>query len=195
MSDYDYLFRLVIVGDSGVGKSNIFSRFSDNSFSRNYVSTIGIDFSIRKVKINGKMVKLHLWDTSGQRRFLSISSSYYRSADGVILVYDVNSPESYAHIKDWYDEIYKYRNSSENIPMILVGNKNDLEQKVSTSLGKSFADLCKIKFTECSALHNEGMSDVFVQIAEEILENKIKNSPRITLDRLDNTKKRERCCW
>ncbi|XP_059911082.1 ras-related protein Rab-35b isoform X3 [Gadus macrocephalus] len=103
--DYDYLFKLLIIGDSGVGKSSLLLRFADNTFSGNYITTIGVDFKIRTVEINGEKVKLQIWDTAGQERFRTITSTYYRGTHGVIVVYDVTSAESFVNVKRWLHEI------------------------------------------------------------------------------------------
>ncbi|XP_032367562.1 ras-related protein Rab-35 isoform X2 [Etheostoma spectabile] len=103
--DYDYLFKLLIIGDSGVGKSSLLLRFADNTFSGSYITTIGVDFKIRTVEINGEKVKLQIWDTAGQERFRTITSTYYRGTHGVIVVYDVTSAESFVNVKRWLHEI------------------------------------------------------------------------------------------
>ena len=97
--DYDHLFKLVIIGDSGVGKSSLLVRFADDTFSENCISTIGVDFKIKTIDINGERVKLQLWDTAGQERFRTITATYYRGTHGVIVVYDVTSGESFANVK------------------------------------------------------------------------------------------------
>ncbi|XP_006530563.1 ras-related protein Rab-35 isoform X1 [Mus musculus] len=103
--DYDHLFKLLIIGDSGVGKSSLLLRFADNTFSGSYITTIGVDFKIRTVEINGEKVKLQIWDTAGQERFRTITSTYYRGTHGVIVVYDVTSAESFVNVKRWLHEI------------------------------------------------------------------------------------------
>lgn len=104
--DYDYLFKLVLIGDSSVGKSCLLLRFADDSFTESYISTIGVDFRFRTVKIEDKTVKLQIWDTAGQERFRTITSAYYRGADGIIMVYDVTRRESFDHVQVCQREIY-----------------------------------------------------------------------------------------
>ena len=123
----DYLFKIVIIGDSGVGKSSLLLRFVDDIFTESFISTIGVDFKIRTVEINGKVIKLQLWDTGGQERFRVITSTYYRNAHGIILVYDISDLESFTRIRSWIAEVEKY--AGPNIPMIIIGNKSDLESK------------------------------------------------------------------
>ncbi|XP_029363970.1 ras-related protein Rab-10 isoform X1 [Echeneis naucrates] len=103
--DYNHLFKLLIIGDSNVGKSSLLLRFADNSFSGSYITTIGVDFKIRTVDIEGERVKLQIWDTAGQERFRTITSTYYRNTHGVIIVYDVTNPESFVNVKRWLNEI------------------------------------------------------------------------------------------
>ncbi|CAN6580549.1 unnamed protein product [Malus baccata var. baccata] len=122
--EYDYLFKLLLIGDSGVGKSCLLLRFADDSYLDSYISTIGVDFKIRTVEQDGKTIKLQIWDTAGQERFRTITSSYYRGAHGIIVVYDVTDQESFNNVKQWLNEIDRY--ASENVNKLLVGNKCDL---------------------------------------------------------------------
>ncbi|KAK8266160.1 hypothetical protein V6Z12_D12G227500 [Gossypium hirsutum] len=125
--EYDYLFKLLLIGDSGVGKSCLLLRFADDSYLDSYISTIGVDFKIRTVEHDGKIIKLQIWDTAGQERFRTITSSYYRGAHGIIIVYDVTDQESFNNVNQWLNEISRY--GSENVNKLLVGNKSDLTAK------------------------------------------------------------------
>uniref|UniRef100_A0A1I8BTN2 Ras-related protein Rab-35 n=1 Tax=Meloidogyne hapla TaxID=6305 RepID=A0A1I8BTN2_MELHA len=144
--DYDFLFKLLIIGDSGVGKSSLLLRFSDNTFSANYITTIGVDFKIRTITVKGYKVKLQIWDTAGQERFRTITSTYYRGTHGVVVVYDVTTPDSFANVKRWLHEI---ETNCENVQRILVGNKLDepTRRVVSETEAKRFAD--SIKMFQC----------------------------------------------
>ncbi|KAJ1619060.1 P-loop containing nucleoside triphosphate hydrolase protein [Pavlovales sp. CCMP2436] len=122
--DYDYLFILVLIGDSGVGKSCLLLRFADDTWMDSYISTIGVDFKIRTIELDGKTIKLQIWDTAGQERFRTISSTYYRGAHGIIVVYDVTNGHSFGSVTEWLAEINKY--ARENVSKLLVGNKSDL---------------------------------------------------------------------
>ena len=148
---YDCLFKILLVGNSSVGKSSLFLRFVDDIWNDVFVPTIGVDFKIKTLKINEKNVKLQIWDTAGQERFRTIISSYYRGAQGILLVFDVTEKESFESLNNWLIEIEK--NANKNVVKILIGNKCDLEDKrvISYNQGKEFADTYGLKFIETSA--------------------------------------------
>ncbi|CAH8462744.1 unnamed protein product [Schistosoma turkestanicum] len=125
--DYDYLLKLLLIGDSGVGKSCLLLRFADETFNETYISTIGVDFKIRTLEINGKVVKLQIWDTAGQERFRTITSSYYRGAQGIMIVYDITDKSTFDHVENWLLEIGS--NAKDQISRILIGNKCDLNDR------------------------------------------------------------------
>ncbi len=125
--EYDYLFKLLLIGDSGVGKSCLLLRFSDDTYTESYISTIGVDFKIRTIELDGKTVKLQIWDTAGQERFRTITSSYYRGAHGIIVVYDVTDQETFNNIGHWLEEIKRY--ACDGVNKLVVGNKCDLVSK------------------------------------------------------------------
>ncbi|XP_036132172.1 ras-related protein Rab-35 isoform X2 [Molossus molossus] len=156
--DYDHLFKLLIIGDSGVGKSSLLLRFADNTFSGSYITTIGVDFKIRTVEINGEKVKLQIWDTAGQERFRTITSTYYRGTHGVIVVYDVTSAESFVNVKRWLHEINQ---NCDDVCRILVGNKNDDPERkvVETEDAYKFAGQMGIQLFETSAKENVNVEE------------------------------------
>ncbi|XP_065334950.1 ras-related protein Rab-35 [Cloeon dipterum] len=169
--DYDHLFKLLIIGDSGVGKSSLLLRFADNTFSGSYITTIGVDFKIRTVEVDGERVKLQIWDTAGQERFRTITSTYYRGTHGVIVVYDVTNGESFANVKRWLHEIEQ---NCEVVNRILVGNKNDSPDKkvVLTEDAQRFADQMGIQLFETSAKDNINVEDMFMSITRQVLHSK-----------------------
>ncbi|KAL3651522.1 Ras-related protein rabd1 [Castilleja foliolosa] len=167
-SEYDYLFKLLLIGDSSVGKSCLLLRFADDSYVDSYISTIGVDFKIRTVELDGKTIKLQIWDTAGQERFRTITSSYYRGAHGIIIVYDVTEMESFNNVKQWLSEIDRYASSS--VCKLLVGNKCDLvdSKVVDTQTGKALADELGIPFLETSAKDSINVEQAFLTMAGEI---------------------------
>ncbi|KAL0092658.1 GTP-binding protein ypt1 [Phycomyces blakesleeanus] len=167
-SEYDYLFKLLLIGDSGVGKSCLLLRFADDMFTDSYISTIGVDFKIRTIEIDGKAIKLQIWDTAGQERFRTITSSYYRGAHGIIIVYDVTDQGSFDNVKQWLREIDRY--SAEGVSKLLVGNKNDmLDRKVvSTSTAKSLAESLGLPLLETSAKSALNVEQAFSIMARQI---------------------------
>ncbi|KAJ8256586.1 hypothetical protein COCON_G00187380 [Conger conger] len=168
MLSSDYLFKLLLIGDSGVGKSCLLLRFADDTYTESYISTIGVDFKIRTIEMEGKTVKLQIWDTAGQERFRTITSSYYRGAHGIIIVYDVTDQESFNNVKQWLEEIDRY--ACENVSKLLVGNKCDLASKkvVDFTTGKEFAVSLKIPFLETSAKNANNVEKAFLTMATEI---------------------------
>nr|XP_020443858.1 ras-related protein ORAB-1-like isoform X2 [Monopterus albus] len=166
--EYDYLFKLLLIGDSGVGKSCLLLRFADDTYTESYISTIGVDFKIRTIDLDGKTVKLQIWDTAGQERFRTITSSYYRGAHGIIIVYDVTEQESFNNVRQWLDEIDRY--ACENISRLLVGNKSDLVSKkvVDVATAQDLASSLKIPFLETSAKSSDNVERAFLTMASEI---------------------------
>ena len=129
IKDNDYLIKLILIGSSGVGKTSILTQFADNKFSQNYLTTIGVDFRFKTIKYENKNVKFQIWDTAGQQRFRTITSAYYKGADGVIVVYDVTQPLSFEEVdKVWVNEIESY--ADKDINVMLLGNKCDCPRKV-----------------------------------------------------------------
>jgi len=165
---YDYLIKLLLIGDSGVGKSCLLLRFSDDSFTPSFITTIGIDFKIRTIDLEGKRIKLQIWDTAGQERFRTITTAYYRGAMGILLVYDVTDDKSFANIRNWIRNIEQH--ASENVNKILIGNKCDLVDKkmIDTAKGKALADEYGIKFMETSAKNSINVEDAFITLAKDI---------------------------
>ncbi|XP_037446182.1 ras-related protein RIC1-like [Triticum dicoccoides] len=177
-SEYDYLFKLLLIGDSSVGKSCLLLRFADDAYVDTYISTIGVDFKIRTVELDGKSVKLQIWDTAGQERFRTITSSYYRGAHGIIIVYDVTDRESFNNVKQWLSEIDRY--ASDSVCKLLVGNKCDLvdSKVVDTEEAKAFAESLGMNFLETSAKEAINVETAFLTMSSEI-KNKMASQPAV----------------
>ncbi len=172
---YDHLLKLLLIGDEAVGKSSILLRFTDNTFNDQQASTIGVDFKVKMIQQNGKTLKATIWDTAGQERFRTLTSSYYRGAQGIILTYDVTRRESFEHLDDWLEEVKRYSPNIRDIIIVLVGNKIDLEEEraVSRKEGESWARERGMLFIECSAKSRIGIQQVFQELLMKILESPV----------------------
>lgn len=172
---YDYLIKLLLIGDSGVGKSCLLLRFSDDSFTPSFITTIGIDFKIRTIELEGKRIKLQIWDTAGQERFRTITTAYYRGAMGILLVYDVTDEKSFNNIRNWIRNIEQH--ATESVNKILIGNKCDMVEKkvVDSARGKALADEYGIKFLETSAKNSINVEEAFITLAKDIKKRLIDN--------------------
>ncbi|MED6109171.1 Ras- protein RABA6a [Stylosanthes scabra] len=164
----DYLFKAVLIGDSGVGKSNLLSRFAKDEFRLDSKPTIGVEFAYRNIKVADKLIKAQIWDTAGQERFRAITSSYYRGALGALLVYDITRRSSFENTRKWMVELREF--GGKDMVVILVGNKCDLEQtrEVEEEEGKCFAEGEGLCFMETSALKNLNVDQVFLQMITRI---------------------------
>ncbi|XP_059290220.1 ras-related protein RABA1d isoform X1 [Lycium barbarum] len=177
--DYDYLFKVVLIGDSGVGKSNLLSRFTRNEFSLESKSTIGVEFATKSLTVDTKVIKAQIWDTAGQERncngciallcrYRAITSAYYRGAVGALLVYDVTRHSTFENVERWLKELRDH--TDPNIVVMLVGNKSDLRHlvAVSTEDGKSFAEKESLYFMETSALEATNVDNAFAEVLTQI---------------------------
>ncbi|GAM18765.1 hypothetical protein SAMD00019534_019400 [Acytostelium subglobosum LB1] len=166
--EYDYLYKIVLIGDSGVGKSNLLSRFTRNEFNIETKSTIGVEFATRSIVAEGKTIKAQIWDTAGQERYRAITSAYYRGAVGALLVYDIAKQATYKSVERWLTELRE--NADRNIEIMLVGNKSDLRhlREVSTDEAKEFAEKHKLLFIETSALDASNVDSAFQTILTQI---------------------------
>lgn len=168
--DFDLLFKILFIGDSGAGKSCLLQRYADDRFIENYLPTIGVDFKIKVLEqqLDGKTIKLQIWDTAGQERFRSITSSYYRGAQGIIIVYDVTHQESFNNVNMWLSEIDRY--ASNNVSVMLVGSKCDRndERVVTYTTAKEFADSKDLMFMETSAKTATNIEQAIAMLARHI---------------------------
>jgi Ras-related protein Rab-3C len=173
--NFDYMFKLLIIGNSSVGKTSFLFRYSDDTFTSSFVSTVGIDFKVKTVFQQGKRIKLQIWDTAGQERYRTITTAYYRGAMGFILMYDITNDDSFNSVQDWCTQIKTY--SWDNAQVILVGNKFDLEHErvVSTERGRRLADQLGLEFYETSAKDNINVEVVFERLVDLICDRMSKS--------------------
>ncbi|ORX85488.1 ras-domain-containing protein [Basidiobolus meristosporus CBS 931.73] len=170
MTSYAYLFKYIIIGDTGVGKSCLLLQFTDKRFQPAHDLTIGVEFGARFITVDNKSIKLQVWDTAGQESFRSITRSYYRGAAGALLVYDITRRETFEHLAKWLEDAREH--SNDNITILLIGNKSDLEGKraVSKEEGEAFAKEHGLFFLETSAKTSANVEEAFINTAERIYE-------------------------
>jgi small GTP-binding protein len=173
--DYDYLFKIVLIGDSGVGKSNLLSRFTRNEFNLESKTTIGVEFAQKTLTIDGKVIKAQIWDTAGQERYRAITSAYYRGAVGALLVYDVCKPNSFENVDRWLKELKDHADSQTVV--MLTGNKADLKhlRAVKTEEAATYSQKHNLAFIETSALEGNGVDEAFQMVLNEIYQLTIRN--------------------
>ncbi|XP_052780941.1 ras-related protein Rab-43-like [Mya arenaria] len=167
---FDYLFKIVLIGDADVGKTCIVQRFKSGTYVEKHASTIGVDFTMKTLQIEGKLVKLQIWDTAGQERFRTITQSYYRSANGVIMAYDITKKTSFDSLPRWLDDVKRY--AGQSIVQILIGNKRDQEsmRDVNYSEANSFCQHHNmIAHLETSAKENVNVDETFMKLAKELM--------------------------
>ncbi|XP_062854545.1 ras-related protein Rab-3C isoform X1 [Trichomycterus rosablanca] len=171
--NFDYMFKLLIIGNSSVGKTSFLFRYADDSFTSAFVSTVGIDFRVKTVYRNDKSIKLQIWDTAGQERYRTITTAYYRGAMGFILMYDITNEESFAAVQDWSTQIKTY--SWDNAQVVLVGNKCDMEEEriVSVDNGRLLADQLGFEFFETSAKDNINVKQTFECLVDVICDKMV----------------------
>ena len=166
---YDFIFKVVILGDSGVGKTGITNRYLNETFIENTKTTVGVEFGAKKLDIDGKVVKIQIWDTAGQERYRSVTSAYYKGAKGVFLVYDITQLSSFHSIDKWIHEVKVA--AGNDVLVFLIGNKLDLSEKreVSYEIAKSKAEELGITYCETSAKTSENINKIFEDISKVIV--------------------------
>ena len=190
-SESSKTFKILTIGESGVGKTCILRRFVENKFLKNHLATIGIDFKTKTLNINNQEIKLKIWDTAGQERFRNITTQYYKGADGIVLVYDVTDEASYEKIKDWMDQILSNTQKDE-IGLVLLGNKCDVEPRnVTEEQGLKLAEELKINYFETSALTGQGIKEAFEQLTIDIMKKKGVGTGNADCIDLGKTKKKK----
>ena len=169
--DSDIIFKILMLGDSEVGKSCFLMRYSDNVFVENYITTIGLDYKLKTIKLDsGKVIKVQLWDTAGQDKYRTIAKNYYKGSHGILLLYDITKISSFENIREWIQDI-RLEVSPKSI-IFLIGNKIDLtdQRKISKEQGEELAEEFKIPFFEASAKSGENVDEVFKALYEKIIE-------------------------
>eukprot|EP01118_Nematostelium_gracile_P000618 TRINITY_DN1066_c0_g5_i2.p1 TRINITY_DN1066_c0_g5~~TRINITY_DN1066_c0_g5_i2.p1 ORF type:complete len:224 (+),score=63.00 TRINITY_DN1066_c0_g5_i2:70-741(+) len=172
--EYDHLFKVIILGDSGVGKSNLLSRITKDTFNPSSKSTIGVEFATKSLEIGNKTIKAQIWDTAGQEKFRAMTSAYYRGAAGALLVYDITRHETFDNLANWFAELKTHAEG--DLVVMLVGNKKDLVyiRDVSTERAQQYAEEHKMNFMETSALDNNNVMEAFETIMNEIFSKSAK---------------------
>ena len=196
MSKKEAKYKILILGDSKVGKSCFLTRYADKTYQEDYLSTIGMDYKIKNYELeNGDIIKLYIWDTAGQDRFRSITSNYYKGADGIILIYDITKQETFNNVRNWITSIKE--EAPAKVVLILVGNKVDDEKNraVPQSEGEKIADEYNLPFLECSAKSDINVTETFDVLVKKIVEINPKNKQgqKLQQNRIVFEKKKK-CC-
>ena len=200
--EYDHIFKVLLLGNSDVGKSSLILRYVDQVWSDTFVPTIGVDFKVKTLEIDNKQIKMQIWDTTGQERFRNVISSYFRGSHGILLIYDITNRDSFKNLENWLIEIEK--NASQNVLKILIGNKNDLvnDREIQSEEGQAFANRNGMEFIETSAKMNTNVTEAFEALAKLMMkfnsENKNvlnKNEPKtLSAASGQDLNKKKKCC-
>lgn len=196
---YDLLIKILTIGDSAVGKTCLLMRYASDTFSPTFITTIGIDFKVKYADVDGRRIKMQLWDTAGQERFRAITSSYFRGAQGAIIVYDVTRPESFKHVSRWLEDLEEAGIKKECV--FLVANKIDipLSRVITRSQGEALAAKHGLKYFECSAKSGVGVEELFGEVARDISsllfsQDKVENVKGVTVTKSGGVIMKKGCC-
>ena len=194
MADDMLLLKILVIGESAVGKSALLLRYTENTFTTSFMTTIGVDFKNKIIEIDGKKVKLQIWDTAGQEKFKSITKAYYRGAHGILVVFDIANMDSFSHTESWIESI---RDANTDIDIILIGNKADLPRQVPKEEAQALADKFGVRYYETSAKENENVAKAFEDLAEiayrRVISTPQKNETK-KLEKIEGTEKKKGCC-
>ena len=193
-------FKLLLIGDLGVGKSSVILRYIEDYFSGTLMSSIGVDFKTKQIEINDRLIKMQIWDTAGHEKFRTITTSYYKSAHAIIVLYDITDSNSFEHIKNWMTDIDKF--AKQGVLKLLIGNKIDLNEnrKVTKEAGQALANKYGINFFEVSAKDNINIDELFIDVAKSLLErnenmiNDDNNGNVVLNSNKVHSKKKKKCC-
>ena len=194
IDDFDIKLKIMVLGESMVGKTSLITRYTNDKFGGRYLCTVGIDFQKKKIEKNGKRVLLQIWDTAGQERFRNVTKNYFQASQGFVLAYDINSKESFEKVQYWVEEIKS--NAEEKIKCILIGTKCDLDKReVSEEEGQNLGQKYGYKFLETSAKENININETFETLVSEIMDNFKENGRQsLTLSTNKLGKKKKKCC-
>ena len=194
IDDFDIKLKIMVLGESMVGKTSLITRYTNDKFGGRYLCTVGIDFQKKKIEKNGKRVLLQIWDTAGQERFRNVTKNYFQASQGFVLAYDINNKESFEKVQYWVEEIKS--NAEEKIKCILIGTKCDLDKReVSEEEGQNLGQKYSYKFLETSAKENININETFETLVSEIMDNFKENGRQsLTLSTNKLGKKKKKCC-
>lgn len=184
--NYDYLFKIILIGDSGVGKTSILARFVGEEVVKSHISTIGIDFKMKCLSVDGKQVKIQVWDTAGQERYETITTQYYRRAQGIVLAYDITRKESFNSIRKWLRYVEEF--AERDVKLTLIGNKSDLseQRRVTVEEAEALAQEFNIPWFETSAYTGDHVDDTFLTITKQIYVDVLQEEEHERLKRAAN---------
>ena len=207
--EYEYIFKIILIGSSGVGKSSLLQRYIQKVFEESYTCTIGVDFFMKTIEVNDKTVKLQLWDTAGTEKYRSITTSYYRGAHCAFIVFDLTSKESFDALPTWIENYYKYCNQEFDKNVVIIGNKSDLKDKrvVTESEINDFMKLNKLVYFETSAKNGNNVDESFLFMAEKLMaeqqskeksgvKREVYNNDNLNLKNSENlSTNKKKCCF